>query len=296
MSSRVGSPIADSLTAPTGSDSQVPVYCARRDQREPRRPGRGARLSVRSLRLRPARLRARAARGVPRRWGARAPREVVMVGMNPGPFGMAQTGVPFGDVAMVRDFVGSPAASAAAARASAPAGRRASTARRSEVSGTRFWGWARDRFGTAERFFDRVFVANWCPLVFMEESGRNRTPDKLPASERAPLFAACDDALVADRRGAAAEARRRRRPLCRAARASGARRRRGNRADPPPEPGEPRGERELGWPRGRGSARARVRAGPMRADRRANGHGTDLLPGLGPRPVSDAVSDTWHGR
>ena len=29
-----------------------------------------------------------------------------MVGMNPGPFGMAQTGVPFGDVAMVRDFLG----------------------------------------------------------------------------------------------------------------------------------------------------------------------------------------------
>ena len=64
------------------------------------------------------------------------------------------------------------------------------------MSGTRFWGWARDRFGTAERFFDRVFVANWCPLVFMEESGRNRTPDKLPASERAELFAACDEALV----------------------------------------------------------------------------------------------------
>ena len=40
------------------------------------------------------------------RWGSKTPREVVMVGMNPGPFGMAQTGVPFGDVAMVRDFVG----------------------------------------------------------------------------------------------------------------------------------------------------------------------------------------------
>ena len=54
---------------------------------------------------------------------------------------------------------------------------------------------AGDRFGTAERFFERVFVANWCPLVFMDESGRNRTPDKLPAEERAPLFRACDEAL-----------------------------------------------------------------------------------------------------
>ncbi len=64
------------------------------------------------------------------------------------------------------------------------------------MSGTRFWGWARSRFGTAERFFDRVFVANWCPLVFMEASGRNRPPDKLPAAERAPLFEACNDALA----------------------------------------------------------------------------------------------------
>jgi single-strand selective monofunctional uracil DNA glycosylase len=128
------------------------------------------------------------------RWGTAAPREVVLVGMNPGPFGMAQTGVPFGDVAMVRDFVG----------ITGPVGKPSHEhplrpitgfgCARSEVSGTRFWGWARDRFGTAEQFFARVFVANWCPLVFMEESGRNRTPDKLPATERSELFRACDDA------------------------------------------------------------------------------------------------------
>src|SRR5690606_37868094 len=66
---------------------------------------------------------------------------------------------------------------------------------RREVSGTRLWGWARDRYGTPERFFARFFVANYCPLAFVEESGRNRTPDKLPAAEQAALFAACDDAL-----------------------------------------------------------------------------------------------------
>ena len=64
------------------------------------------------------------------------------------------------------------------------------------MSGTRFWGWARDRFGTAERFFEQVYVANWCPLVFMSESGRNVPPDKLPAAERAPLFRVCNDALA----------------------------------------------------------------------------------------------------
>ncbi len=130
------------------------------------------------------------------RWGAMRPREVLMVGMNPGPFGMAQTGVPFGDVTMVRDFVGieGPVGKPPNEHPRRPIAGFACS--RSEVSGTRFWGWARERFGTAERFFERVHVANWCPLVFMEESGRNLPPDRLPAAERAPLFAACNDALA----------------------------------------------------------------------------------------------------
>jgi len=56
-------------------------------------------------------------------------------------------------------------------------------------------GWAQSRFGSPARFFERFFVANYCPLVFMEESARNRTPDRLPAAERAPLFDVCDRAL-----------------------------------------------------------------------------------------------------
>ena len=38
-----------------------------------------------------------------RTYGA-TPKRVLFLGMNPGPFGMAQTGVPFGDVASVRRF------------------------------------------------------------------------------------------------------------------------------------------------------------------------------------------------
>ena len=129
------------------------------------------------------------------RWGSKSPREVVMVGMNPGPFGMAQTGVPFGDVVMVRDFVGVTGQVGRPAREHPRRPVKGFDCTRSEVSGTRFWGWARDRFGSAERFFEKVFVANWCPLVFMEDSGRNCPPDKLPAAERAELFRACDDAL-----------------------------------------------------------------------------------------------------
>ncbi len=129
-----------------------------------------------------------------RRYG-RGAKEVVLVGMNPGPFGMAQTGVPFGEVELVRDWLG------IAGRVERP--RREHPRRpisgfaceRSEVSGRRLWGWARDRFGTPERFFSRFFVANYCPLVFMEESGRNRTPDKLAPNEREALFRRCDGAL-----------------------------------------------------------------------------------------------------
>jgi single-strand selective monofunctional uracil DNA glycosylase len=130
------------------------------------------------------------------RWGVERPREVLMLGMNPGPFGMAQTGVPFGDVAMVRDFLGieGPVGKPPVEHPRRPIA--GFECHRSEVSGTRFWGWARDRFGTPERFFERVFVANWCPLVFMEDSGRNRPPDKLAAAERAPLFDACNAALA----------------------------------------------------------------------------------------------------
>jgi single-strand selective monofunctional uracil DNA glycosylase len=130
------------------------------------------------------------------RWGARRPREVLMLGMNPGPFGMAQTGVPFGDVTMVRDFLGIEGPVGKPAREHPRRPVRGFGCPRSEVSGTRFWGWAADRFGTAERFFARVFVANWCPLVFMDDSGRNRPPDRLPAAERTALFHLCNEALA----------------------------------------------------------------------------------------------------
>ncbi|MDD2603181.1 MAG: single-stranded DNA-binding protein [Desulfobacterales bacterium] len=125
------------------------------------------------------------------------PRPVVLLGMNPGPWGMVQTGVPFGDVTVVTGWLG----------LQAPIGRPAPmhpkrpvegfACRRNEVSGRRLWGWARDAFRTPEHFFQHFFVANYCPLVFMESSGRNRTPDKLPVAERRPLEAACDRALMA---------------------------------------------------------------------------------------------------
>ena len=37
---------------------------------------------------------------------ADGPRRVVFLGMNPGPYGMAQTGIPFGEITHVRDWLG----------------------------------------------------------------------------------------------------------------------------------------------------------------------------------------------
>ena len=121
--------------------------------------------------------------------------DAILLGMNPGPWGMAQTGVPFGEVAHVRDFLGIEAKvdQPAIMHPKRPIEGFACT--RSEVSGRRLWGWVKERFGTADFFSDRFLVANYCPLVFMEESGKNRTPDKLPASEQARLFGVCDEAL-----------------------------------------------------------------------------------------------------
>ena len=125
------------------------------------------------------------------------PRKVLLVGMNPGPFGMAQTGVPFGDVPSVRDWMGIQAEIRKPREEHPRRPVEGFACSRREVSGQRLWGWAAERFGSAERFFARFFVANYCPLCFMEASGRNRTPDKLGTAERTRLFEACDRALRA---------------------------------------------------------------------------------------------------
>ncbi|WP_345793497.1 uracil-DNA glycosylase family protein [Thauera sp. JM12B12] len=118
-------------------------------------------------------------------------KRVVFVGMNPGPFGMAQIGVPFGEIGSARDWLGleGPVGQPRVSNPKRPV--EGFACARSEVSGQRLWGLFRARFGTPEAFFAGHFVANYCPLVFFE-GGRNLTPDKLPMAEQRPLLAACD--------------------------------------------------------------------------------------------------------
>ena len=123
------------------------------------------------------------------------PKKVIFLGMNPGPWGMAQTGIPFGEIPAARDWL----------QMEAPVGRpenehpkrpvQGFDCPKSEVSGRRFWGLMQERFITPEAFFQNHFVLNYCPLVFMGESGKNLTPDKLPRAESEPLYQACDEHL-----------------------------------------------------------------------------------------------------
>ncbi|MDR2175837.1 MAG: hypothetical protein LBO82_07855 [Synergistaceae bacterium] len=145
--------------------------------------------------------------------GAKNRKRVLFLGMNPGPWGMAQTGVPFGEVTAVRDWLG------ITVSVGRPSGEHPNypvngyACKRSEVSGKRLWGLFEERFGSAEAFFEDHFVANYCPLLFIkteegsggaESSARkgrarahNLTPDKLPAPVRSALYEACDTHLRA---------------------------------------------------------------------------------------------------
>jgi len=127
---------------------------------------------------------------------ARGSCKTLFLGMNPGPWGMAQTGVPFGEVAAVTTWLG---IQATIGRPNPEHPKRpieGLACARSEVSGKRLWGLFADRYADAETFFNEHFVANYCPLVFMDESARNVTPDKLPVAARQPLEAACDAHLA----------------------------------------------------------------------------------------------------
>lgn len=126
-----------------------------------------------------------------------SPKTVLFLGMNPGPWGMAQTGIPFGEVPAVRDWLGieEPVGQPQSVHPKRPV--QGFACKRSEVSGRRLWNLFAERFGTAHHFFKDHFVLNYCPLAFMADSGANLTPDKFALTFRQPLETACDAHLMA---------------------------------------------------------------------------------------------------
>lgn len=130
------------------------------------------------------------------RYGS-ADKEFLLLGMNPGPWGMVQTGIPFGEVSAVRDWLGIEIKVGQPAQQHPRRPVFGFACQRSEVSGRRLWGWIQARWGTPAAFFQGGFVTNYCPLAFFSATGANLTPDKLTVSDRAPLLSVCDEALRA---------------------------------------------------------------------------------------------------
>jgi single-strand selective monofunctional uracil DNA glycosylase len=105
---------------------------------------------------------------------------------------MAQTGVPFGEVGCVRDWLGIGGIVGQPREPHARLAVQGFSCARSEVSGRRLWGLIQAHYRTAEAFSRDAFVSNYCPLLFLDAAGRNLTPDRIHGDDRAPLYSVCD--------------------------------------------------------------------------------------------------------
>lgn len=123
-------------------------------------------------------------------------KDVLYLGMNPGPFGMAQTGVPFGEVAAVTLWMGITASIGQPPATHPKRPVQGFNCPRSEVSGRRLWGLFEEMYGSADNFFRHAYVANYCPLIWMSETGANITPTQLPKEQVQQVDAACQRHLV----------------------------------------------------------------------------------------------------
>ncbi|MFB6344166.1 MAG: uracil-DNA glycosylase family protein [bacterium] len=118
------------------------------------------------------------------------------LGMNPGPWGMAQTGIPFTDPHIARDWMGlpeRPIGTPPNEREDRPVDGWSSD--RKEASGQKLHGYFRNIFGSLDAFFETNIVMNYCPLVMFSEEATNLTPEDLLKDDRQALFDICDPYL-----------------------------------------------------------------------------------------------------
>ena len=118
--------------------------------------------------------------------------KVVFLGMNPGPYGMVQSGIPFGEIAAVTEWLQLASTDSQTDERTPKATHHGLIVPRSEVSGRRLWGLFAERFTSAEDFFADHFILNYCPLAFLAETGRNITSTSSAAQTRAFMAQHCD--------------------------------------------------------------------------------------------------------
>ena len=117
--------------------------------------------------------------------GATRPRRYLILGMNPGPHGMVQTGLPFGDVVNAAAMLGYrtgdqvPAPDLAGVELHPSRPVIGLSATRREASGERLWGGLAAIFGGLEQTLAACFAANYCPLAYFADDaqGTNVTPE-----------------------------------------------------------------------------------------------------------------------
>ncbi|MBW3583827.1 MAG: single-stranded DNA-binding protein [Euryarchaeota archaeon] len=133
-------------------------------------------------------------------------KKALLVGMNPGPWGMGQNGVPFGERDLVRDWLG--IGDETIERPSVMHEKRPVNGwdnTRSEQSGKRLWGYLKEHFGSADRALSDMLIVNHCPLLMFSADGKNITPDKLRKAAREELLSVCDEGLRRSAKAASAE-------------------------------------------------------------------------------------------
>ena len=123
--------------------------------------------------------------------------KAILMGMNPGPHGMGQMGIPFAATTVVRELIGiqgievnqpvNPHPNRPVNGLSHP---------KEEVSGTRLWNALSERYGSAGCIFEKVFVLNHCPLmIFSGPRATNITPDNIAGPSVKRLIERCDEHL-----------------------------------------------------------------------------------------------------
>ncbi|XP_059470377.1 single-strand selective monofunctional uracil DNA glycosylase [Neocloeon triangulifer] len=131
----------------------------------------------------------------------RSPKHLLILGMNPGPWGMGQTGIPFGDVDTVKNYLGLAEFGFLIRQPTQQHPSKIVTGldcHRKEPSGTKLWGLVKKltNYCPAEIALANIIVHNFCPLIFLKESGCNLTPEELKASnKKEELFNLCSTAL-----------------------------------------------------------------------------------------------------
>ena len=120
---------------------------------------------------------------------------VLLVGMNPGPFGMMQTGVPFGNAEYASSYLGINGKVGKPLCENPKRPIEGMAVRRREVSGERLWQ-AASMIGSRDDFFSIASIWTFCPLAFISEEGRNITPVELPKRDRVLIEAVCSEYLM----------------------------------------------------------------------------------------------------